>query len=54
MPLDQAISESGSKADMIIAISMYRRIFAQQLGLLNEQRESFSKLTEMLAQKKRL
>jgi hypothetical protein len=54
MPLDQAISEAGSKADMIIAISMYKRIFAQQLELLNRHKESFTKLTEMLALEKRL
>lgn len=50
MPLDEAVSEAGSKADLIIAADMYQNIFAGQLSIQKEHRVSFAKLTETLAQ----
>jgi len=50
MPMDEAITEAGSKADFIVAIDMYENLFVGQLELQKVHRESFSKVTEILEQ----
>ena len=53
MPMDEAFTQAGSKADFIVAISMYESLFRDQLGILKAHRESFTKITEMLAAEKK-
>ena len=50
MPMDEAFMQAGTKADFIVAIGMYESLFTDQLGVLKEHRESFTKITEMLAE----
>lgn len=50
MPMDEAFTQAGTKADFIVAIGMYESLFTDQLGVLKEHRESFTKITEMLAE----
>ena len=52
MPMDEAFTQAGTKADFIVAINMYEGLFTSQLGVLKEHRESFTKITEMLAAEK--
>lgn len=49
MPLDEAFAESGSRADLIVAVDMYQTVFTLQFEQHKEHKESFAKLTEMLA-----
>lgn len=52
MPLKQALAEAGSHADLIVAIGMYKVTFLNQLGTHKEHKESFEKITKMLATEK--
>ncbi len=49
MPLDEAVSRSGSKADLIVAIGMYQGVFEGQLSMHKTHRESITELRTMLA-----
>ena len=48
MPPDEAFSNAGTRADLIVATDMYERIYMAQLASHKEHRESFSELMEML------
>lgn len=52
MPLGEAIDAAGSKADVIVAIDMYQNLFQSQLSVQQTHKESFTKVTEMLAEEK--
>lgn len=52
MPLDEAYAQAGSKADLIVAVDMYQAVFEGQLLQHKEHKESFAKITEMLAAEK--
>jgi len=53
MPLEQAVAEAGSHADLIVSIGMYKVAFLSQLGTHKEHKESFTKITKMLAAEKK-
>ncbi len=48
MPLDEALLEAGSMADLIVAIGMYQNIYQNHHEAHQQHRESFSKLEAML------
>ncbi len=50
LPMDEAITEAGSKADFIVAIGMYESLFVGQLAVQKAHRESFFKVIEILEQ----
>lgn len=52
MPLDEALTQAGSKADLIVAMDMYEGVFIGQLGQHKAHKESFANVTEMLASEK--
>ncbi len=49
MPLDEAVSTAGSKADLIVAIGMYQSVFEGHLSMHKTHRESITDLRNMLA-----
>lgn len=49
MPLDEAYAQAGSKADLIVALDMYQAVFEGQFSQHKAHKESFTKLTELLA-----
>lgn len=51
MPFRDAYNTAGSKADLIVAIHIYKSVFRNQVGDLLEQKKSISKLNELLASK---
>ena len=53
MPMEEAFAQAGSKADFIVAIDMYENLFKSQLVALKEHRESFTNITEMLAEEQK-
>ena len=52
MPLEEAVAEAGSHADLIVAFGMYKATFLSQLGTHKAHKESFEKVTELLATEK--
>lgn len=52
LPMDEAISSSGSRADLIIAINLYKDVFESQLLLLKEHKASFAKVNGTLIKEK--
>ncbi|GAA6185183.1 MULTISPECIES: DUF6090 family protein [Alteromonadaceae] len=48
LPMDEAISSSGSRADLIVAISLYKGAFEGQLAIFEAHRESFDNLKNIL------
>lgn len=52
LPLDEAYAQAGSKADLIVAVDMYQTVFEGQLSQHKAHKESFTKITEMLAAEK--
>ena len=51
--MEEAFAQAGSKADFIVAIDMYENLFKSQLVALKEHRESFTNITEMLAEEQK-
>lgn len=52
MPFEHALAEAGSHADLIVSIGMYKVVFLNQLGTHKQHKESYDKITEMLAKEK--
>ena len=52
MPVEEAFAKAGSKEGFIVAFGMYRGTFEGQFAQHKAHRESFTKLTELLAEEK--
>jgi hypothetical protein len=52
MPFEKALAEAGSHADLIVSIGMYKAVFLSQFGTHKQHKESYDKITEMLAEEK--
>lgn len=52
MPLDEALAEAGSKADLIVALDMYEGVFRGQLEQHKAHKESFANVTKILLEEK--
>jgi hypothetical protein len=52
MPMEDAVSKSGSRADLIVAVSTYQKVFDAQLSAHEIHQASFTKLLEILAKEK--
>lgn len=52
LPLEEAVSLSGTKADLIVAINLYKEVFEDQLNILKTHKESFAELNKMLIDEK--
>lgn len=52
LPMDEAISLAGTKADLIVAINLYKQVFEGQLEMLKNHKKSFEKINDILMEEK--